>query len=75
MFTEYITDCPYKPVWKKITTSETPSMRGGHQMCIDVDSATIYLFGGWDGNKDLADFWAFNCRSGMWTCISEDTRR
>lgn len=50
-------------------------MRGGHQMCIDVHSDTIYLLGGWDGSRDLADFWSFNTISKQWTCISRNTEQ
>jgi len=42
-------------------------------MCIDVDSEQIYLFGGWDGHQELADFWSFSVPLGMWTLISENT--
>ena len=43
-------------------------------MCIDVDKQLLFLFGGWDGEKDLADFWLFNIRDNQWYCISEDTK-
>lgn len=75
MFSEYISECPYTPIWNKIVTSETPTMRGGHQMCIDSDAGIVYLFGGWDGTKDLSDFWAYNSKTGSWKCISEDTKK
>ncbi|XP_054707459.1 muskelin-like isoform X2 [Uloborus diversus] len=58
-------------------TSETednrPGMRGGHQMCIDVHTENIYLFGGWDGTTDLADLWCYHIPTGTWTCLSRDT--
>jgi hypothetical protein len=44
-------------------------------MCIDVPSGLIYLFGGWDGAKEMSDFWAFDTALGAWKCISPDTRR
>jgi hypothetical protein len=87
LFDECISDYPYKPVWKRIYApagTQAPCMRGGHQMCIDVEvipSSThnkggkIYLFGGWDGSKDLADFWCFDQEKSSWNCISMDTRR
>ncbi|KAJ3045304.1 Muskelin 1, intracellular mediator containing kelch motif [Rhizophlyctis rosea] len=80
LFQDYISDCAYKPVWKKIVPAdgpmgERPCMRGGHQMCIDQDAGKIYLFGGWDGSKDLADFWVFDSETRRWTCISQDTKR
>jgi len=49
-----------------------PGPRGGHQMCLDADRQTIYLLGGWDGCKELADFWMYHIPSGQWNCISED---
>ena len=33
------------------------------------------MLGGWDGKKDLGDFWVFDLPSRTWTCISEDTSR
>ena len=53
LFDEYISDLPYKPKWKRILPTvgddgnamAAPSMRGGHQMCIDSDDGIIYLFG------------------------------
>ncbi|KAJ3006031.1 UNVERIFIED_CONTAM: Muskelin 1, intracellular mediator containing kelch motif, partial [Siphonaria sp. JEL0065] len=78
LFAEYVHECTYKPEWRRIVNdadSESPCMRGGHQMCIDSDGGLIYIFGGWDGQKDLSDFWSFNVVSRQWTCISMDTRR
>lgn len=77
LFEDHVLNCSYKPTWRRIynTSSATsPCMRGGHQMCIDSETAMIYLFGGWDGEKDLADFWEFNINSQEWRCISLDTR-
>ncbi len=50
-------------------------MRGGHQMCLDVETGKIYLFGGWNGNSDLADFWVFTIKTQSWRCISKDTSK
>ncbi|RXG52076.1 Muskelin [Armadillidium vulgare] len=78
-FQQYITQLDYKPKWNPIIVStdstfkETPGMRGGHQMCIDVNHQIIYLFGGWDGTQDLSDLWSFNISTEEWTCISRDT--
>ena len=52
-----------------------PGMRGGHQMCIDTENSVLYLLGGWNGIQDLADFWAFHCKTGKWECLSVDTER
>lgn len=77
LFNEYISDCTYTPVWQRISpeVGETPPMRGGHQMCIDTDAGIIYLLGGWDGSRDLSDFWSFSISDQQWTCISADTRK
>lgn len=78
LFADHISSLPYKPQWNRIVTiagTPTPSMRGGHQMCIDSDGGKIYLFGGWDGTKDLCDFWEFDTNSRNWNCISMDTRK
>ncbi|XP_014670808.1 PREDICTED: muskelin-like [Priapulus caudatus] len=79
-FTHFISQQDYKAKWTPITavthndgTDYKPGMRGGHQMVIDVYTETIYLFGGWDGTQDLADFWSFQISSGEWTCLSFNT--
>ncbi|KAH6591184.1 hypothetical protein BASA61_005038 [Batrachochytrium salamandrivorans] len=78
LFDDYISCCVYKPVWNLILPTDTeslvPSKRGGHQMCIDSDG-TLFLFGGWDGARDLSDFWAFEESTRQWRCISMDTRK
>lgn len=53
--------------------SSAPGMRGGHQMCIDSSAGVVYLFGGWDGNQDLADLWSFDLAAKQWTCLSRNT--
>jgi len=50
-------------------------MRGGHQMCIDSELGKIYMFGGWDGSKNLNDFWEYDENLEEWTCISPDTSK
>lgn len=35
----------------------------------------MYLFGGWDGTQDLADFWAYSVKENQWACISRDTEK
>lgn len=94
LFEEYISELKYKPKWNRVvptsTSSPTPCMRGGHQMCIDPEDGMIYLFGiefqnhellinthtgGWDGTKDLSDFWSFSIQQRVWKCISMDTRK
>ncbi|KAF9933335.1 hypothetical protein FBU30_005738 [Linnemannia zychae] len=52
---------------------DSPRHRGGHQMCIDAKGGYVYLMGGWDGSRDLADFWAYHIPSQTWILISADT--
>ena len=54
---------------------DAPSARGGHAMCIDPQSGKIYLFGGWDGQKNLDDFWVYDIRSESWQILSYATQR
>lgn len=39
---------------------QSPCPRGGHQMCIDGRRRKIWLFGGFDGYRDLADLWVYH---------------
>ncbi|XP_064105784.1 muskelin-like isoform X1 [Macrobrachium nipponense] len=81
LFQQYISQQEYKPQWTPIIPTplgsvsghQRPGMRGGHQMCIDTNTQTIYLFGGWDGMQDLSDLWSYHIPSQEWTCISRDT--
>ena len=75
-FTEFINKQDYHPIWSSVWPGEgeiRPGMRGGHQMCIDAHTETVYLFGGWDGNQDMSDFWSYHVPSRKWTLISRDT--
>ena len=51
-----------------------PSPRGGHQLVIDSIHQNIYMFGGWDGSRDLSDFWQYNICGNKWTMLSEDAQ-
>ncbi|XP_069681633.1 muskelin [Periplaneta americana] len=76
LFSQYIGQQEYRPAWRPIHPVDSelqPGMRGGHQMCMDPYTETIYLFGGWDGNQDLSDLWAYHVPSHKWTLITKDT--
>eukprot|EP00002_Diphylleia_rotans_P015236 TRINITY_DN2953_c0_g1_i3.p1 TRINITY_DN2953_c0_g1~~TRINITY_DN2953_c0_g1_i3.p1 ORF type:complete len:659 (-),score=113.86 TRINITY_DN2953_c0_g1_i3:63-2039(-) len=71
---------PYSVQWTRIHPKakgpkDYPRMRGGHQMCIDSEDGFIYLFGGWDGQNDLGDFWCYDIKKDDWTLISENTEQ
>ncbi|KAF9073645.1 Muskelin N-terminus-domain-containing protein [Rhodocollybia butyracea] len=63
--------------WQEIrdtdANGEYPSARGGHAMCIDPQREYIYLFGGWDGQKSLDDFWRYDIRERRWVLLSANT--
>lgn len=40
---------------------------------MDVNTETIYLFGGWDGAQDLNDLWSYHVPSNTWTLLSNNT--
>ena len=42
-------------------------------MVVDNTSYTVFLFGGWDGSHDLADFWTYHVPSQKWSLLSPDT--
>lgn len=70
---KYITKQEYHPLWKLIKNEETgPGMRGGHQMCFDSASETVFLLGGWDGHQDLSDLWAYHVPTNKWKLLSYD---
>lgn len=51
-----------------------PSGRGGHAMVFDSEKGIAYLFGGWDGKRDLSDLWAYHVSENRWRLISADTQ-
>ncbi|CAB1345889.1 unnamed protein product, partial [Coregonus sp. 'balchen'] len=80
LFNQYISQQEYKPRWSQIipksnkgTTAQEPSP---DDMNSETNySKTVYLFGGWDGTQDLADFWAYSVQENQWVCISRDTEK
>lgn len=44
-------------------------------MCIDEVNGRIYLFGGWDGQKNLDDFWVYDIHLEQWKVINYATQR
>jgi len=57
----------------RILPPAQPSPRGGHILVIDSLHQNIYMFGGWDGSRDLSDLWLYNIVSTKWTMLSADT--
>lgn len=74
LFSAYISQQEYRAIWRPLQSEgPQPGMRGGHQMCMDPHTETIFLLGGWDGNQDLSDLWAYHVPSKQWRLISKDT--
>jgi len=78
LFEGFINSYPPRAIWRRLdganVDGDIPSARGGHQMCIDPESRTIYLFGGWDGKQNLDDLWAYSIIEERWRLISSSTR-
>ena len=39
------------------------------------DTSALYLFGGWDGHRELSDFWSFSIHHQKWQLLSADTAK
>ncbi|KAN0064601.1 hypothetical protein ACQY0O_002230 [Thecaphora frezii] len=84
MFSAYISRQMPRAVWHQLYPAEVgqqqsdrpiaPSGRGGHSMVFDSEKGIAYLFGGWDGQQDLCDLWAYHVHEGRWRLISADAR-
>ncbi|KAJ1742614.1 hypothetical protein LPJ68_001764 [Coemansia sp. RSA 1086] len=76
MFQACASKVPYAARWTSVgsETYAMPPARGGHQMCIDEERRVVYLYGGWDGAKNLDDLWMFSIDTGRWVCLSTSTR-
>ena len=42
-------------------------------MCVDSEKGNIYLHGGWDGMKNLDDYWEYNIANNRWRLLSQHT--
>ncbi|CAH2089333.1 unnamed protein product [Euphydryas editha] len=49
--------------------AERPGPRGGHQLVVDPNTGTLYLFGGWNGTEDLDDLWSYDTTAERWTLL------
>ncbi|KAI0645772.1 Muskelin N-terminus-domain-containing protein [Trametes meyenii] len=71
--------CQVRTRWTRIrgldADGDVPCRRGGHAMCMDSQHGIIYLFGGWDGQRNLDDFWAYDIAQDVWKLLSPATSR
>ncbi len=57
--------------WAQVTPAgETPPARAGHRLAYDPSSATVVLFGGWNGTAYYNDTWTFNVATSTWTNLN-----
>jgi hypothetical protein len=79
LFDNYLRACQPRTIWKRLhgvdADGDKPSKRGGHAMCLDPENEIIYLFGGWDGQKGLDDFWSYSIRADTWCLLSPCTSK
>ncbi|OSD06938.1 hypothetical protein PYCCODRAFT_1359801 [Trametes coccinea BRFM310] len=71
--------CQARTRWTRIrgldADGDVPCRRGGHAMCMDEQNGMIYLFGGWDGQRNLDDFWSYDVAKDTWKLLSIATSR
>ncbi|KAI0358515.1 hypothetical protein OH77DRAFT_1189211 [Trametes cingulata] len=71
--------CQARTRWTRIrgldADGDVPCRRGGHAMCMDEQNGVIYLFGGWDGQRNLDDFWAYDVAQDAWRLLCVATSR
>jgi hypothetical protein len=71
-------EAPAQATWTRLcgtsADGDTPRQRGGHAMCIDEASGRIYLYGGWDGERSLDDFWVYSIAEAQWHVVSPPPR-
>ncbi|TRM70103.1 Muskelin N-terminus-domain-containing protein [Schizophyllum amplum] len=74
LFHAYLYSCQPHALWDRLQGADLdgdiPSQRAGHAMCFDPDRREIYLHGGWDGSRSLADFWVYDIAEDRWSMIS-----
>ncbi|KAI9222181.1 Muskelin N-terminus-domain-containing protein [Blastocladiella britannica] len=87
LFEEYVARATWAPQWVALTPAgasssngpngpaTSPGPRGGHQLFVDPHDHTVFLYGGWDGSRDLADMWAYTPGTGQWSLVYADTGR
>jgi hypothetical protein len=74
LFDTYAREAPAQATWTRLSGTsadgDAPRQRGGHAMCIDEAAGGIYLYGGWDGERSLDDFWVYAIAEGRWRVVA-----
>lgn len=75
LFDAFAREAPAQAAWTRLwgtsADGDTPRQRGGHAMCIDEATERIYLYGGWDGERSLDDFWVYSIAESQWQVIPQ----
>ena len=73
LFDTYAREAPAQATWTRLcgasADGDAPRQRGGHAMCIDEAAGMIYLYGGWDGERSLDDFWVYAIAESRWQAV------
>ena len=76
LFDAFAREAPAHATWARLygtsADGDTPRQRGGHAMCIDDATGRIYLYGGWDGERSLDDFWVYVIADGQWHVVPQN---
>jgi muskelin len=79
LFDGYLQSCQPHAMWTRLlgtdADGDVPPARGGHAMCIDPVNEMIYIFGGWNGEKSMDDFWVYNIKEDKWRVLSHSTSK
>lgn len=59
-----------QPRWRKLTPASGPRGREDHTWTVDSEGRYAYLFGGRDGEQELADLWRYDLHSDGWTRLT-----
>lgn len=79
LFDCYLKSCQPYAEWTRISGTDAdgdvPPARGGHATCIDPINEMIYIFGGFNGERSLDDFWVYDIRNDNWRTLCQSTTR
>ncbi|KDR67554.1 hypothetical protein GALMADRAFT_258218 [Galerina marginata CBS 339.88] len=77
LFDAHLHSCQPHSEWTRLlgtdADGDVPPARGGHAMCMDPINEKIYIFGGWNGEKSLDDFWVYSVKEDKWRVLSHST--
>lgn len=77
LFDAHLNSSQPHAAWTRLSGTDqdgdVPPARGGHAMCMDPVNEMIYIFGGWNGEKSLDDFWVYSVKEDKWRVLSHST--